>query len=57
MKSVRENLQSQRQYPDPVLTRPYYFEPAWGDLNRFWAGFWNHITLPVRAELAPTAVR
>ena len=27
------------------------------DLHTFWTDFWFHITLPVRAELAPTAVR
>ena len=56
MKSVRGSLNSGAHYPDPVLTRPYYFTPAWGDLNLFWTGFWEHITVPVRAGIEPTAM-
>ena len=44
--------------PNPSnLAGSAYGDATRSDLHTFWTDFWFHITLPVRAELAPTAVR
>ena len=51
MKSVKERIVLDRA---DLRGHSYNIAPG---LDRFWTDFWFHITLPVRAELAPTAVR
>jgi len=55
MKNMRSDVY--KVVEDPRYPEPYYTGPAWGYLNVFWMSFYMRITLPVRAELAPTAVR
>jgi len=52
MKSVKMCI-----IPRPGLHIAPSVEPAGSYFNEFWNDFWFRIILPVRAELAPTAVR
>jgi len=57
MKTVKWSVLPVNEIHPGMEDSPYCPSIAESALNTFWTDFWFHIVLPVRAELAPTAVR